>query len=298
MSKRILITGASGLIGSALSESLSKNHSVVHLGRTRKPGNTSFVWDVKEKRVDERALFGVDAVVHLAGASVGEKRWTAAWKKEILDSRVQSTRLLYDTLKKAASSSVKTFIAASAIGYYGFESDSVFDEESKSGNDFLAQVTKQWEDEVDKIKSLGIRVVKIRVGIVLSKNGGALEKMATPIKYGVGSPLGSGKQYLSWIHLHDLCGIFSKAIEDENLRGAYNATSNWTTNKNMTETIANVLQKPLWLPPVPGFVLKLILGEMAKIVLNGSKVSSLKIRQAGYHFKYLDLEAALTDLLC
>jgi uncharacterized protein (TIGR01777 family) len=188
-------------------------------------------------------------------------------------------------------------VAASAIGYYGFEKNSVVEEDSEPGGDFLAQVTKQWEDEVDKVRSLGIRVAKIRVGIVLSEKGGALEKMSLPIRYGIGSPLGSGRQYLSWIHMDDLCGIFSKTIEDEKLNGAYNATANWATNEDMTKAIAKVLRKPLWLPNVPDFALKLILGEMAQIVLNGSRVSSKKINQAGYQFKYLNLDEALYDLL-
>ena len=203
---------------------------------------------------------------------------------------------MYNALKNNPHS-VKTFISASAIGYYGFESDLILEEQSAPGADFLAEVTKQWEDEIDRVQSLGIRVVKIRVGIVLSKKGGALEKMVLPIKYGVGSALGSGKQYLSWIHMDDMCGIFLKAIDDASLNGAYNAAANWDTNEDMTKTIAKVISRPLWFPNVPGFALKLILGEMAQIVVNGSKVSSEKIKQTGYQFKYLHLEDALTDLL-
>ena len=155
MAKKILITGASGLIGSKLtSQLLAKNHSVAHLGRKKKEGNVpSFVWDVKQNHIDLNALENIDTIVHLAGASVADQRWTASWKKEILDSRVQSTKLLNDTLRKDKHS-VKTFVSASAIGYYGFEGDSVFTEESAAGKDFLAQVTKQWEDEVDKVASL------------------------------------------------------------------------------------------------------------------------------------------------
>lgn len=297
MTKKILITGASGLIGSALSELLSKNHSIVKLGRTKRENeNSSFVWDIKKNGIDLNAFDKVDTIVHLAGSNVGDKRWTNSWKKEILDSRIQSTKLLFDTIRKN-NHPIKTFVSASAIGYYGFEGHSVFEEESAPGKDFLAQVTRQWEEEVDKISSLGIRVVKIRIGIVLSKRGGALEKMVQPIKYGIGSPLGSGNQHLSWIHINDLCGIFSKSIEDEKMKGAYNAVSNWTTNAEMTKTIAKILNRPLWLPNVPSFALKIILGEMADIVLNGSKVSSEKIRQTGFHFKFNNLEGALTDLL-
>jgi len=294
---KVLITGASGLIGSILSELLSKNHSIVQLGRSKRENkDSSFVWDIKKNEIEPNAFDEVNTIVHLAGSNVGDNRWTASWKKEILDSRIRSTRLLFDTIKKN-NRSIKTFVSASAIGYYGFESDSVFEEESIPGEDFLAQVTKRWEDEVDKIKSLGIRVVKIRIGIVLSEKGGALDKMVLPIKYGVGSPLGSGQQYLSWIHIDDLCGIFAKAIEDEKMNGAYNAVSSWVTNSEMTKAIAKILNRRLWLPKVPPLALKIILGEMADIVLNGSKVSSEKIKNAGFRFQYSVLENALKDLL-
>jgi len=297
MSRKILVTGASGLIGSKLSHVLSGSHSLVHLSRTKKAGRTpTFVWDVSRGEIDPQAITQVDTIVHLAGASVGEKRWTDSWKKEILVSRIQSTQVLYNALKKYPHS-VKTFVSASAIGYYGFGGDTVFDEDSHAGTDFLAQVTKQWEDEVDKISSIGIRVVKVRIGIVLSKNGGALEKMLLPIKFGVGSPLGSGRQNMSWIHIDDLCSVFSKAIEDETMHGAYNAVADWATNQDMTHAIAKILRKPLWLPNVPSLAMKIILGEMAQIVLNGSKVSSEKIRRAGYQFKFANLEEALSDLI-
>ncbi len=297
MSKRILITGASGLIGTQLTHLLlSRNHEAAHLGRIKKESHIpSFVWNVEKREFDHRALENTDTIIHLAGTNVGEKRWTSSRKNEILNSRVDSTSLLFEALKEAKHS-VKTFIAASAIGYYGFEGNSVFTEVSPPGNDFLAGVTKQWEDEVDKIESLGIRLVKIRIGIVLSKNGGALKQMATPIKYGVGSPLGSGQQYLSWIHLDDLCELFLKSGEDEKMNGAYNAAASWATNSEMTRAIAKILKRKCWLPNVPAFVLKIALGEMADIVLNGSKISSEKAIQAGFKFKYENLEEALHNI--
>lgn len=297
MSKKILVTGASGLVGSRLSAMLSEKYSVIHLGRTKKNGTiSSFVWNIRTNEIDPRAIAGVDTIVHLAGAGVSEKRWTNSWKKEILDSRIQTTRLLFEALKNNTHQ-VKSFVSASAIGYYGFEGDAVFDEESKPGKDFLAQVTKQWEEEVDKITSLGIRVVKIRIGIVLSKTGGALEKMALPIRYGVGSSLGSGDQYLSWIHIDDLCGIILKAIEDQSLNGAYNAVAGWATNRDMTRAIAKAMHRPLWAPHIPAFALKIAVGEMAQVVLNGSRVSPEKIKQTGYQFKFGSLEEALANLL-
>ncbi|HCW07495.1 MAG TPA: TIGR01777 family protein [Cytophagales bacterium] len=298
MERKILITGASGLIGKKLTELLLlNNYEVVHLGRSKKQGKVaSFIWDIEKKMIDPNAFEKVDTIIHLAGANVGEKRWTEKRKKEILDSRIQSTFLLKEFLQKKAHS-VKTFISASAIGYYGFEGDRIFQEDDKPGNDFLARVTKGWEDAVDEINMLGIRVVKIRIGIVLSKEGGALKEIAKPISFGVGSPIGSGQQYLSWIHIHDLCLIFVKAIEDEKMNGAYNAASSWINNKDLTQLIAKILRKPLWMPNVPSFALKFILGEMAQIVMNGSKVSSKKISQTGFKFQFNEIENALRNLL-
>ncbi len=300
MVKKILITGASGLVGKRLTELLlQKGYQVFHLGRSNKGGSVpTFLWDVEKQVIDSAALANVDTVIHLAGAGVADKRWTTDRKKEILESRTKSTALLFEVLK-TEEHHVTTFISASAVGYYGFGlSDEVFTEESKSGSDFLAKVTRQWEEEVDQIRLLGIRVVKLRIGIVLSEKGGALTEMAKPIRLGVGSALGTGKQYLTWIHLDDLCEMFIKAAEDQLIHGPYNAVgSEWVTNLEMTKSIAKVLKKPLWLPPVPGFVLKMILGEMADMVLNGSKISAEKIQKAGFKFRFTKLDEALKDLL-
>jgi uncharacterized protein len=299
MNHKILITGASGLIGSRLTELLlQKGDQVVHLGRSKKTGNVpSFIWDVEKKSMDTKALEGIDTIFHLAGAGVADKRWTAARKKEILDSRVNSSRLLFETLKNE-NHSVKNFVCASAIGYYGFGmGDEIFTEESKAGEGFLAEVTRQWEEETNPIATLGLRLVKLRIGIVLSEKGGALAEMVKPIKLSIGSSLGTGQQYLSWIHIDDLCGLFIKAMEDEKMHGPYNAVTNWATNADFTKAIATVLKKPLWLPSIPSFIMKIILGEMANIVLNGSKVSSEKIKQAGFQFKFTELKGALEDLV-
>jgi len=300
MNHKILITGGTGLVGSRLTEMLlNKGFEVSHIGRTKKAGRVpSFVWDIKQKKFDAHALKGVNTIVHLAGAGVADKRWTTARKKEILGSRIESTKLLFETLK-TTSNEVNTVVAASAIGYYGFGmGEETVEEDSKPGTDFLAQVTKQWEAQVDKIGTLGIRTVKLRIGIVLSEKGGALAEMAKPIKLGAGAALGSGKQYLSWIHLDDLCEMFIKAIAAENMNGAYNAVgTGWVTNQEMTKAIAHILKKPLLLPSVPGFVLKIILGEMADMVLNGSKVSSKKIQKTGFSFQYTSLDDALKNLL-
>ncbi|HEV8511716.1 MAG TPA: TIGR01777 family oxidoreductase [Cyclobacteriaceae bacterium] len=297
--KRILITGASGLIGTRLTEMLiERGHSVTYLGRSKKSGKVStFLWDPSGGTIDTQALEQADVIVHLAGAGVAEKRWTTSRKREILESRTKSTQLLFQALRNN-SHKVKTFVAASAIGYYGFDdNDKIFTEEDKPGKDFLSQVTHQWENEVDKIGDLGLRVIKLRIGIVLSKNGGALNEMAKPIKLGIGSALGTGKQFLSWIHIDDLCQMFINAIENDEMKGAYNGTTGWCTNKEMTRAIADKLKKPLWLPSVPSFILKIILGEMADIVLNGSKVSSEKIKKTGYRYKFATLSEAQSDLL-
>lgn len=297
---KVLITGASGLVGSRLTELLlSKNIEIVHLGRIKRNGSVpSFVWDVANQQMDETALAGVDTIVHLAGAGVADKRWTSSRKKEILDSRIQSTHLLYQTLLQKKHQ-VKTVVAASAIGYYGFGlSDELFTEESRPASDFLADVTQKWEAAVEKIDDLGIRVVKIRIGIVLSNKGGALKEMARPIKLGFGAALGTGRQMMSWIHIDDLCGMFIKAIEDSSLSGAYNGVSpNPVTNVELTKALSRVLEKPLWLPNVPPFALKLLVGEMADIVLNGCNVSAKKIQKTGFQFKFPLLENALNHLL-
>lgn len=275
---------------------IQQGHALAHLGRTKKTGKIpSFVWNVEQGIIEEDAFHGVDTIVHLAGAGVADQRWTKKRKQEILESRTKSTALLARYLEKYPN--IKTVVSASAIGYYGFGlSDQEYSEESNPGTDYLASVVSAWEGEVDKIQSK--RIVKMRVGIVLSEKGGALKEMMKPIQWGIGAPLGTGKQYMSWIHLDDLCRMFMKAAEDHTMRGVYNATGpDAVTNKELTRDIAKALHKPLWLPPIPKFVLKIVVGEMADIVLNGSIVSSRKIQQAGFTYQFNSLEEALHNLL-
>ncbi|MBX2900930.1 MAG: TIGR01777 family oxidoreductase [Cyclobacteriaceae bacterium] len=299
MSKKVLITGASGLIGSQLTHLLLQHgYRVAHLGRTKRAGSIpAYVWDIHKQEFEAGALHEVDVIINLAGAGVADKRWTAARKKEILESRTKSAALILKMLQ-TESHQVTAVVSASAIGYYGFGRAQVFEEEAKPGNDFLATVTRHWEEAIDSLGALNVRIVKLRIGIVLSNKGGALTEMARPVRWFAGSPLGTGKQYLSWIHIDDLCNLFIYAVENAAMHGAYNAVSGqWATNKEMTETIGKVLHRPVWPLPVPGFVLKIILGELAHLVLLGSKVSANKIKQSGFELKHTNLYQTVRILL-
>jgi hypothetical protein len=214
-----------------------------------------------------------------------------------MDSRVNSTRLLYKYLS-GLTNKPEVFISASAVGIYGFDTkDNLMDEDSPAGSDFLSEVVKAWENEVDKIADLGIRVVKLRIGIVLAKDGGAYPKIAAPIKFGVGAALGSGDQFMSWIHIDDLCKMFLHAIGSINMKGSFNAVaSNPVTNREFTKVVAEELGRPLFLPNVPSFVLKLALGEMSNIVLGGNKVSNQKILNAGFNFQHDKLNTAIQEI--
>lgn len=298
--KKVLITGGSGLLGERLTDILlQRGYHVSHLGRSKHNNKVpTFIWDISRRYVDPNALNDVDTIVHLAGAGIADKRWTEERKKEIRQSRVDSTRLLFDVLNKGGHS-VKNFVSASAIGYYGFDNDDkFFHEDDEAGEDFLGRVTLDWETEVDKLRELGLRIVKIRTGIVLTLKGGVLKELMRTVKFLVGAPLGSGQQYISWIHIDDHSEIVIKAIEDTSMHGAYNSVApNPVTNAELTKMIADVMHKPLWLPNVPAFVLRLVLGEMANLVLYSSKVSPDKIIRSGYTFKFDNAKTAIRDLV-
>lgn len=300
MARKILITGASGLIGSHLTEHLvQKGYRVFHLSRrSANQGNMTFTWNVKKGFLEEHALRDIDTIIHLAGAGIADKRWTKARKREILESRTMSTRLLFEALS-TRKHNVSTFITSSAIGYYGFGDDAkLLKEDDPPGTDFLATVTSAWESEADAIARLGIRVVKLRTGLVFSDRGGVLKKMALPVKLGVGAAIASGKQTISWIHVSDLCRIYELAITNTELSGAFNAVSpNPVTNKQLNREMAKVLRRPIWLPNVPGFAMKLFFGELAVQLINGSRVSSKKITDAGFQFEFAGLQETLEDLL-
>ena len=288
------------MIGTRLTQLVMEaGHSAAHLGRSTRVGTVkSYLWDIGKKTIDPSALLSADAIIHLAGANVGDKRWTTKRKEEILQSRLQSARLLFEELKKG-NHRVKTLVAASAVGFYGSgDNQTQFTEEDRQGKGFLADVVGEAERAVDQIATLGIRVVKLRAGVVLSERGGALKELLLPVRLYVGSPLGTGEQILSWIHLDDLCRIFIKAVEDESMNGVYNAVApNPVSNKELTYMMAEALNKPILLPRVPAFAIKLLFGEMAEVVLEGSKISSRKIQAAGFNFKFENARNAITDLL-
>jgi uncharacterized protein (TIGR01777 family) len=297
--KNVLITGGSGLIGRHLTALLQKNGYVVsHLGRTKRTsGVKSFVWDPARGTIEPEAIYNIGAIIHLAGAGIADVRWTSKRKREILDSRRQSTRLLSDTLQKEQYG-VSTFISASGISYYGLdETKAPFTERDPPADDFMARVTIAWEHDADVLVQQGIRVVKLRTGVVLSGEGGALKKLETPIKLFLGAPLGTGEQYVNWIHIDDLCSIYLKAIVDTSMHGAYNAVSpNPVTNKELTRELASALRKPLWLPPVPAFAVRLLAGEVAELVLKGGRISSGKIESTGFNFRFKTVHSAIQSL--
>lgn len=299
MKEVVLITGAGGMIAQELSKMLDDKYIVRFLTRKKHQSN-QYEWDIHQGTVDESAFENVQHIIHLAGANISEKRWTDKRKKELISSRVDSARLILNTLKKK-NIRLKSFISASGINVYGTETtEKIYTEKDEPGNDFLSKVVILWEQSADQFlqENLTERVVKIRTAVVLSEKDGALKKMIPPIQFGIGSPLGNGKQYMPWIHLTDICSMYKFALENPNVSGAFNASSpQHTTNENLTKKIASVLKKPLFMPNVPAFVLKLLFGELADALLKGSRVSSQKIQEAGFRFEYPDLHAALQNLL-
>lgn len=297
--EKVLITGGTGLVGSVLTHLLVSNgYEVAHLSRRPSNGGIrTFLWDVDKGIIEPEAISFADHIIHLAGAGVFDHRWTAAYKKQIIDSRVKSTQLLANAV--SAATHLKTFVSASAVGYYGIDTrDQWMDESSAKGDGFLSEVTAEWEKAVAEISGMGIRTVILRVGIVLAEEGGALPQMATPVKFFVGSPLGTGKQYVSWIHIHDLAAAFIYALQSP-MQGVYNAVaSEPVTNATLTRLIGKVLHRPVFLPPVPAFVLGIVLGqEKAKMVIGGNRVSNAKIKATGFVFQYNTAEEALHSLL-
>lgn len=289
--RTVLITGASGYISGHLQQKLrTQGYQVRTLTTNMLKSNVEdcFYWNPENQDINRKAFDAVDYIIHLAGTNIGAGRWNKNRKQEILDSRVNTTRFLFEKVQ-LYKIPLKAFITASATGFYGtVTSDTVFDEESPAAHDFLGNTCFLWENEAERFQNeLGIRTAKIRTGIVLSNDAPALKKMLMPVKLGLGSPLGSGKQYMPWIHIDDLCEIYLKAIENKSFSGAYNAVApQHITNREMMKTLSKILKKPFWFPAVPAFILKILFGEMADILLKGSRVEPKKLIEAGFEYRF------------
>lgn len=296
MMRKVLITGGSGLIGRRLSFLLkSRGYEVRILSRSNNPNKSykTFLWNISEKTINDSAFEGLNHIIHLAGAGIADKRWSEKRKKEIIASRVASTNLLYNTVKRLKTP-LNSFISASATGYYGaITSETIFEEKDKPAKDFLGKVCSLWEDSIFQFNQIKVRTVALRTGIVLSKDGGALKKMKTPII----TSLGNGKQYMPWIHIDDLCELYIKAIEDQEFKGAFNAVSSeHISNLSFSKKISKIFNYPFLAIGAPSFILQIVFGEMSTIILNGSRISANKIKQAGFKFKFENLEKALKNL--
>lgn len=298
---KILITGASGLIGTRLQQLLIPLGYDIHtIGRSAAPSPfknvKSYTWDVAGRKMDAGAFEGVDAIIHLAGAGVADQRWTSGRKKEIMDSRVDSTRLLYDTLASRPNQ-VKTIVSASAVGYYGDCGDEVVKEDHPVAHTFLAEVTDRWEREVSRLSDLGIRHVSCRIGIVLSDHGGALPELIKTLPLGVAGYFSKSPLYYPWVHIDDVCGIMIHALENEKMNGSYNTSAPTPVIiKDLMKAILAAKKSKAILTPVPPFALRIALGEMAEMLLSSQNCSDEKIIKAGYKFKFPDLDQALSAI--
>ncbi|WP_286924924.1 TIGR01777 family oxidoreductase [Flavobacterium sp. UBA4197] len=299
---KVLITGATGLVGKELVSLLLQNGVAIHYLTTSKKkieGEAlyqGFFWNPEQGLIDENCLLGVDVIIHLAGASIS-KRWTSSYKEEIIESRILSANVLYKALKNNPNQ-VKQIISASAVGIYPDSLTAVYGEEEKAVSDtFLGNVVLKWEEAAEQFKRLDIAVCKLRFGLVLSGQGGALPSMVRPVKMGIGSGFGSGKQYFSWIHIHDLADMIYFAVQN-NWSGVYNAVApNPVTNNELMKAIAKALQNDIVLPNTPRLLMKLLLGEMHLLLFESQKVSAQKVLDNGFQFKYKNLDKALDNLL-
>ncbi len=294
----VLITGGSGLIGTHLSRKLkAKGYDVAVLSRKKSgdPDIKTFLWDPGNHEIEEEAIEKAGWIIHLAGANISDKRWTKKRKQEIVDSRVETAKLLFNKVSESKTRP-KAFIAASAVNYYGtLTSDKIFNEDDPPSSDFLGETCKKCEQSALKFEKSGIRTVIIRTGVVISPEGGAVKKMSVSVKLGLGAPVGSGKQYFPWIHIDDLCNIYIKAIEDLKMRGAYNAVApDHINNRDVMKALADLYNRPFWTPNAPPFVMRTLFGEMSNILLKGSRISADRIRKAGYEFRFTDFKDAVS----
>lgn len=296
---KVLITGASGTVGKSLTQLLlTVGYEVVCLSRTVSANDKieTYKWDIPKKEIDPNCINGVDIIVHLAGAGIADGRWTDERKHEIIESRTESIRLIYDLIKTRPNQ-VKRVVSASAAGYYSDRGDDLMNEEDLPASDFLGECCVLWEQAVDEGLALDLSVVKFRTGVILDKESGALQKLAAPIKLGFGAPLGDGKQWMPWIHLQDVVNMYFMGIADLSLNGAYNMSAPCpVTNKELTKAVAKQFKKPLWLPNVPAFALNLAFGEMGAVVLGSTKMSTEKIEKTGFKFLFPTIELALKNI--
>jgi len=298
--KSVLITGGTGLIGKHLSGILvSRGYQVTLLSRSKSaPGNPSIAnWDPKLNKIDSIAVENADIIIHLAGSNIGGGRWTAARKRSISESRVNTCRLLYNAVSRSPEKP-ELFISASGISYYGvITSDHIFSEDDGPGSDFLANTCMQWEEAAGSFELLGVRTAIFRNGLVLAADGGIISRLALPFRMGLGASIGTGNQYVPWIHIEDLCRIYAMAIENTNIRGKFNAVAPAHVNfTGFADILASAFHRKIRLPAVPAVLLKLAFGEMSRVILEGSRVSSEKIRSAGFQFEYSDLNKAFANI--
>ena len=298
-----MVTGATGFVGKELVKKLNeKGHEIVVL--TRNPETARFhlpihcdihFWNPERYGIAPSTLKGVDAVINLAGEGIADGRWSPERKRKLIQSRVLSVRRLIDAMTYM-NHKPKVFVSASAIGFYGDRGEELLDETSSKGKGFLSEVCQSWENETIKAKDLGIRTVACRIGMVLGHDGGALDKMLPPFKLGVGGKLGSGSQWMSWIHINDLIGMMIHAIENPSIDGIYNAVSPKSVrNSEFTKILGQVLKRPT-LFPVPKFILKIVLGELSELLLGSQRMSAKKISEAGFEFKYPQIKEALREV--
>lgn len=298
--EKVLISGGTGLVGGVITKMLQdEGYKVIYLSRKADPSASipRYGWDISKGELDYQALEGTDHIIHLAGAGVADERWTKSRKEILYHSRIDSTRLLYQSLKDG-NYKPKTFIAASAVGFYGSRGDEWMKEESEPADTFLAKICADWEAESLKVNKLGIRTCINRIGIVLAKEGGALKEILQTAPFGFVSFLGSGNQYYPWIHIQDLARIFVHQIKQENTNGIFNAVGpHPDTNKDLTKAAAKAHSRHLAILPAPAFALKIALGEMAEMVLASQRCSSEKLESTGFEYRFSDLDLAMQDLV-
>jgi len=291
--KTVLISGGRGLIGKSLSRMLKqKGYTVYKL--TRRPKKSSHIyWNPEKQTIESKYLSEIDIIINLAGSNIASKKWSNDRKIDLVNSRVNSIHFLKKSAEKMPN--LKYYISASGINCYGYNGPHEKIESDPYGKDFLSRLVKDWETASDSFSDI-CPVAKLRIAMVIDRRGGALKKIMRPIKFGLGSPLGSGKQYVPWIHIDDLCNMFVYCIEN-NISGTYNAANGYISNHELMKTITKKMKKPFFLPAVPKGILKVFLGEMASMLTESLKVSNEKIRKAGFRFRYANFDSAITEIV-